>query len=96
MTKENIKEKGLYFLFSKLKDKKSNKTHFSLIVDTLINEKNSFLNLFEISQKLGDIGINIKAEALLLITQNENYKGYFDLPKNFKIDTPFKLRKWTT
>lgn len=93
MTKENIKEKRLYFLFSKLKDKKSNKTHFSLIVDTLINEKNSFLNLFEISQKLGDIGINIKAEALLLIAQNDNYKGYFDLPKNFKIDTPFKLRK---
>lgn len=93
MTKENIKEKRLYFLFSKLKDKKSNKTHFSLIVDTLINENNSFLNLFEISQKLGDIGINIKAEALLLITQNNNYKGYFDLPKNFKIDTPFKLRK---
>ncbi len=93
MTKENIKEKRLYFLFSKLKDKKSNKTHFSLIIDTLINEKNSFLNLYEISQKLGDIGINIKAEALLLITQNENYKGYFDLPENFKIDTPFKLRK---
>jgi len=92
MTKENIKEKRLYFLFSKLKDKKSNKIHFSLIMDTLINEQNSFLNLFEISQKLGDIGINIKAEALLLITENKNYKGYFDLPQNFKIDTPFKLR----
>ena len=72
MTKENIKEKRLYFLFSKLKDKKSNKTHFSLIIDTFINNENAFLNLFEISQKLGGIGINIKAESLELITKNKN------------------------
>lgn len=93
MNKENIKEKRLYFLFSKLNDKQSNKTHFSLIVDTFINNENSFLNLFEVSQSLLKIGISIKPEALELIAKKDTYSSYFELPENFKIDSPFRLKK---
>ena len=88
-----LKEKRLYFLFSKLNGKKTDKTHFTLIIDTFLNNENSFLNLLEISQKLIDIGINIKPEALELIISNIDYKTYFELPNNFNIDTPFKLKK---
>lgn len=90
---DTIKEKRLYFLFSKLNGKQADKIHFTLIVDTFINNHNSFLNLFDISQKLIEIGIHIKPEALELITANKDYSAYFDLPANFKIQTPFKLKK---
>lgn len=90
---EIIKEKRLYFLFSKLNGKQVDKTHFTLIVDTFINNGNTFLNLFDISQKLIEIGINIKPEALELIILNKDYAPYFDLTPNFKIETPFKLKK---
>jgi hypothetical protein len=90
---EIIKEKRLYFLFSKLNGKQADKTHFTLIVDTFINNANTFLNLFDISQKLIEIGINVKPEALELITANKDYSAYFDLAQSFKIDTPFKLKK---
>jgi hypothetical protein len=90
---EIIKEKRLYFLFSKLNGKQADKTHFTLIVDSFLNNANSFLNLFDISQKLIEIGINIKPEALELITSNKEYASYFDLAENFKIETPFKLKK---
>lgn len=90
---EIIKEKRLYFLFSKLNGKQADKTHFTLIVDTFLNNGNTFLNLFDISQKLIEIGINIKPEALELITANKEYSSYFDLAQNFKIETPFKLKK---
>jgi hypothetical protein len=43
-----IKEKRLYFLFSKLNGKQSDKTHFTLIVDTFLNNHNNYLNLFNI------------------------------------------------
>lgn len=90
---EMIKEKRLYFLFSKLNGKQADKTHFTLIVDTFLNSSNTFLNLFDISQKLIEIGINIKPEALELIIGNKEYASYFELTKNFKIETPFKLKK---
>jgi hypothetical protein len=90
---EIIKEKRLYFLFSKLNGKQADKTHFTLIVDTFLNNGNTFLNLFDISQKLIEIGINIKPEALELITANKEYSSYFELAQNFKIETPFKLKK---
>lgn len=90
---EIIKEKRLYFLFSKLNGKQADKTHFTLIVDTFLNNGNTFLNLFDISQKLIEIGINIKPESLELITANKEYSSYFDLAQNFKIETPFKLKK---
>lgn len=93
MNKENIKEKRLYFLFSKLNNKQANNTHFSLVVDTFINNGNSFFNLFEISQKLQEIGISIKPEALEKIVDEESYKSYFEVPKEFRIDTPFRLKK---
>lgn len=89
---EIIKEKRLYFLFSKLNGKQADKTHFTLIVDTFINNGNSYLNLFDISQKLIEIGINIKPEALELITSNKDYASYFELIDKFEIDTPFKLK----
>lgn len=90
---EMIKEKRLYFLFSKLNGKQADKTHFTLIVDTFLNNGNTFLNLFDISQKLIEIGINIKPEALELIIANKEYASYFELSENFKIETPFKLKK---
>lgn len=90
---EMIKEKRLYFLFSKLNGKQVDKTHFTLIVDTFLNSGNTFLNLFDISQKLIEIGINIKPEALELIIGNKEYASYFELTENFKIETPFKLKK---
>lgn len=90
---ELIKEKRLYFLFSKLNGKQTDKTRFTLIVDTFINNGNPFLNLFDISQKLLQIGINIKPESLELVATNKEYHPYFDIPENFKIDTPFKLKK---
>jgi hypothetical protein len=90
---EMIKEKRLYFLFSKLNGKQADKTHFTLIVDTFLNNGNTFLNLFDISQKLIEIGINIKPEALELIIGNIEYTSYFELTENFKIETPFKLKK---
>lgn len=90
---EIIKEKRLYFLFSKLNGKQTDKTRFTLIVDTFINNGNPFLNLFDVSQKLLQIGINIKPESLELVATNKEYQPYFDLPKNFKIDTPFNLKK---
>lgn len=93
MTKELLKEKRLFFLFSKLKDKEANKTHFSLIVDTFINKKNSFLNLIEIAQELNNIGINIKPESLISILENKIYTPYFELPEIIKIDKAFKLKK---
>ena len=90
---EIIKEKRLYFLFSKLNSKQTDKTRFTLIVDTFINNGNQFLNLFDVSQKLQQIGVNIKPESLELVATNKEYQPYFELPKNFKIDTPFKLKK---
>lgn len=90
---ENIKEKRLYFLFSKLKDKYSNNVHFSLIVDTFLSNGNSFSNLFDISQQLMSIGINIQPEALELITKNKTHLPYFEIPDTFNFSTPFKLRK---
>lgn len=90
---EIIKEKRLYFLFSKLNGKQSDKTHFTLIVDTFLNNGNSFLNLIEISQKLIGIGINIKPEALELIISNTDYISYFEVTDDFRIDTPFRLKK---
>lgn len=93
MTKELLKEKRLFFLFSKLKDKEANKTHFSLIVDTFINKKNSFLNLIEIAQELNNIGINIKPESLITILENKIYTPYFDIPERIEIDKAFKLKK---
>lgn len=90
---EMIKEKRLYFLFSKLNGKQADKTHFTLIVDTFLNNGNNFLNLFDISQKLIEIGINIKPEALELIIGNIEYTSYFELTENFKIETPFKIKK---
>lgn len=90
---EMIKEKRLYFLFSKLNGKQAEKTHFTLIVDTFLNNGNTFLNLFDISQKLIEIGINIKPEALELIIGNKEYASYFELTESFKIETPFKLKK---
>jgi hypothetical protein len=89
---EVIKEKRLYFLFSKLNGKQSDKTHFTLIVDTFLNNGNIFLNLFDISQKLIEIGINIKPESLELIIHNKEYSSYFEISENFKIETPFKLK----
>lgn len=88
-----IKEKRLYFLFSKLNGKQSDKTHFTLIVDTFLNNGNSYLNLYDISLKLIGIGINLKPEALELITSNSDYVNYFELTDNFRIDTPFRLKK---
>lgn len=93
MNKENIKEKRLYFLFSKLNNKQANNTHFSLVVDTFINNENSFFNLFEVSQKLQAIGLSIKPEALEKIVTEESYNSYFEIPGEFKIDTPFRLKK---
>jgi hypothetical protein len=92
MVDKIIKEKRLYFLFSKLNGKQSDKTHFTLVLDTFLNNGNNFLNLFEISQKLIGIGINIKPEALEQILLNKEYKPYFELPDNFKIETPFKIK----
>lgn len=92
MADKIIKEKRLYFLFSKLNGKQSDKTHFTLVLDTFLNNGNNFLNLFEISQKLIEIGINIKPEALEQILLNKEYKPYFELPDNFKIETPFKIK----
>jgi hypothetical protein len=93
MNKETIKEKRLYFLFSKLKNKKGNNTHFTLVVDTFLNNKNAFFNLFEISQKLQKIGISIKPEALEKTISEEAYNSYFEIAEDFRIDTPFKLKK---
>jgi len=93
MNKENIKEKRLYFLFSKLNNKQANNTRFTLVIDTFINNKNSYFNLFEIAQKLQAIGISIKPEALEKIVAEETYNSYFEIPEDFKIDTPFKLKK---
>lgn len=93
MDQEIIKEKRLYFLFSKLKNKQANNTHFSLVVDTFINNENSFLNLFQVSQKLQEIGIFIKPEALEKIISVDTYNSYFEISENFKIETPFRLRK---
>ena len=75
---EIIKEKRLYFLFSKLNGKQTDKTRFTLIVDTFINSGNPFLNLFDVSQKLLQIGINIKPESLELVATNKEYQPYFD------------------
>lgn len=93
MNKENIKEKRLYFLFSKLNNKQANNTQFSLVVDTFINNENNFFNLFEITQKLQAIGISIKPEALEKIVSEESIKSYFEVPKVFRIDTAFRLKK---
>jgi hypothetical protein len=93
MDKSNIKEKRLYFLFSKLNDKQNNKTHFTLIIDSFINKDNSYLNLIEISNELIRIGIKIKPESLKQTVENPNYSSYFEYEDSIKIDTPFKLKK---
>lgn len=93
MNKEIIKEKRLYFLFSKLNNKESNNTHLSLVIDSFINNNNSYFNLFDISQKLLKIGISIKPEALEKIISEHTYNSYFEVPEQFKINTPFRLKK---
>ena len=91
MTQSNIKEKRLYFLFSKLNGKQAEKTHFTLIVDTFLKSENAYLNLFDVSRKLLELGINLKPESLEPIIDNKEYLPYFEIPKNPKIDTPFRL-----
>lgn len=91
MTKETIKEKRLFFLFSKLNNKQANNTHFTLVLDTFINNKNAYFNLFEISQKLQKIGISIKPEALEKTVTVEAYSSYFEISEEFKIDTPARF-----
>ena len=93
MNEANIKEKRLYFLFSKLNDKENNKIHFTLIIDAFINNGNAFLNLIEISNALLKIGINIQPESLKQTIENPNYSTYFEFDKPFDISTAFKIRK---
>ncbi|RLD53475.1 MAG: hypothetical protein DRJ01_19345, partial [Bacteroidetes bacterium] len=93
MNEINIKEKRLYFLFSKLNDQQNNKTHFTLIIDAFINNNNSFLNLIEISSALIIIGIKIQPESLMQTIENPNYSSYFEYEESFTLNTAFKLKK---
>ncbi len=94
MDNQLLKEKKLIFLFSKLEKLRKNNVHLALVIDTFINNANSYLDLIQISDRIGKIDIDCSPERLKDTIDNVDINSFFTNYDIYKsIDHPFNLRK---
>lgn len=94
MDKEKLKEKKIFYLFSKLNNLKKENVHIMLVVDTFFNHKNSFLTLIDISKEIGNLGINCSPEKLKEILSKIEFENIFaGFDPLAETNAPFNLKK---
>lgn len=94
MDKQLLKEKKLIYLFSKLEKLRKNNVHLALVIDTFINSENNYLDLMQISEKIGKIDIDCSPEHLKDIIDISTYSDFFyNYDKYKSINHPFSLKK---
>ena len=91
----SLREKKLFFLFSKLNSVNNRNVRFTLVVDYFLNNQNKSTNLIEVHSELDKkIGLNSSPESLKRDISNSDLMHYFHgFSKKQKIEKEFNLNQ---
>ncbi len=88
-----MKEKKIYFLFSRMQSDQRAKVIYEMVVNFFLNNNNNFFNLNDISKYiLEHFELNFSPETIRNCLNNINHKQIFEnYSTSESTDTPFKL-----